>query len=79
MVTDAEIAQFHGEADEFCEEVGGVEAAVDEDGTVDVGVGDWREDGGFDGDELVVDAGDVGNADVVAYAEREGGKIGGGD
>jgi hypothetical protein len=40
VVWETEIAQLEREADEVDEEVGGVDAAVDEDGTVDVGVGE---------------------------------------
>ena len=45
MVRDAEVAQLEGEADEVGDEVGGVDAPVDEDGAVDVGVAS----GGVDG------------------------------
>ena len=45
MVREAEVAQFEGEAYEVGEEVGGVDAAVDEDGAVDVGVGEGGESG----------------------------------
>jgi len=38
VVRDAEVAQLEGEADEVGDEVGGVDAPVDEDGAVDVGV-----------------------------------------
>ena len=38
MIGEAEVAQFEREADEVDEEVWGVDAAVDEDGAVDVGV-----------------------------------------
>lgn len=40
MVRQAEVAELKHEADEVSEEGGGVMAAVDEDGAVDVGVGD---------------------------------------
>lgn len=38
VVWEPEVAQFEGEADKVGEEVWGVQAAVDEDGAVDVGV-----------------------------------------
>ena len=38
VVGEAEVAQLEGEADEVREEVGRVDAAVDKDGAVDVGV-----------------------------------------
>ena len=38
MIWEAKITQLEGEADEVDEEVGGVDAPVDEDGAVDVGV-----------------------------------------
>jgi hypothetical protein len=43
VVREAEVAQLEGEADEVDEEVGGVDAAVDEDGAVDVGMGERGE------------------------------------
>ena len=43
VVGEAEIAQFEREADEVCEEVRGMDAAIDEDGAIDVGVRDGRE------------------------------------
>jgi hypothetical protein len=43
VVGQAEVAEFEGEADEVDEEVWGVDAAVDEDGAVDVGVGECGE------------------------------------
>lgn len=43
MVREAEVAELECEAYEVGEEVGGVEAAVDEDCAVDVGVGEWGE------------------------------------
>lgn len=39
MVGESEIAQFEREADKVGQEVWGVDAAVDKDGAVDVGVG----------------------------------------
>lgn len=45
VVRDAEVAQLEGEADEVGDEVGGVDAAVDEDGAVDVGVAGRGVDG----------------------------------
>ena len=47
MIGEAEVAQLEGEADEVGEEVWGVDAAVDEDGAVDVGVGEGGEGGGL--------------------------------
>lgn len=38
MVGETEVAQLEGEADKVREEVGRVDAAVDEDGAVDVGM-----------------------------------------
>jgi hypothetical protein len=38
VVGNAEVAQLEGEADKMGDEVWGVNAAVDEDGSVDVGV-----------------------------------------
>jgi hypothetical protein len=49
VVGEAEVAQFEREADEVDEEVGGVDAAVDEDGAVDVGVRESGEGRGLDG------------------------------
>jgi hypothetical protein len=43
VVREAEVAELECEAYEVGEEVGGVEAAVDEDCAVDVGVGEWGE------------------------------------
>lgn len=43
VVGEAEVAQLEGEADEVGEEVGGVDAAVDKDGAVDIGVGEGGE------------------------------------
>lgn len=45
VVGDAEVAELEGEADEVGDEVGGVDAAVDEDGAVDVRMICWRIDG----------------------------------
>ena len=47
VVGETEVAQLEGEADEVDEKVGGVDAAVDEDGAVDVGVGEGGEGGGL--------------------------------
>jgi len=47
VVWEAEVAQFEREADEVDEEVRGVDAAVDEDGAVDVGVGEGGEGRGL--------------------------------
>lgn len=38
VVGDAEVAEFESEADEMGDEIGGVDATVDEDGAVDVGM-----------------------------------------
>jgi hypothetical protein len=46
---EAEIAQFECEADEVGEEVGGVDAAVDENRAVDVGVRECGKCGGLGG------------------------------
>ena len=43
MVRDSQVAEFQGEAHEVGEEVGGVDAAVNEDGTVDVGMEEGAE------------------------------------
>jgi hypothetical protein len=43
VVGEAEVAQLEREADEVGKEVGGVDAAVDEDGAVDVGMGEGGE------------------------------------
>lgn len=43
MVGETQVAQLEGEADEVREEVGCVDAAVNEDGAVDVGVGEGGE------------------------------------
>jgi hypothetical protein len=43
VVGEPEVAQLEREADEVDEEVGGVDAAVDEDGAVDVRVGEGGE------------------------------------
>ena len=47
MIGEPEVAQFEGEADKVREEVGRVDAAVDEDGTVDVGMREGGEGGGL--------------------------------
>jgi hypothetical protein len=43
VVGEPEVAELEGEADEVDEEVRGVDAAVDEDGAVDVRVGEGGE------------------------------------
>lgn len=43
MVGEAKVPQLEREADEVREEVGCVDAAVDEDGAVDVGMGEGGE------------------------------------
>jgi hypothetical protein len=47
VVWEAEITKLEGEADKVSEEVRGVDAAIDEDGTVDVGVRKGREGRGL--------------------------------
>lgn len=47
VVRDAEVAELEGEADEVGDEVWRVDAAVDEDGAVDVGVVGGGIDGGL--------------------------------
>lgn len=53
VVGEAEVAELEGEADEVREEGGGEEAAVDEDGPVDVRVGYDGEGGGLGRGRLV--------------------------
>lgn len=47
VIGEPEVSEFEGEADEVGEEGGGEEAAVNEDGAVDVGVGYHGEGGGL--------------------------------
>jgi hypothetical protein len=47
VVWETEVAEFEREPDQVGEEVGGVDAAVDEDGAVDVGVRDSGEGRGL--------------------------------
>lgn len=54
VVGDAEVAELEGEADEVGDEVGGVDAAVDEDGAIDVRMVCWRIDGRLEESEIII-------------------------
>lgn len=75
MIRDAKIPQLERKGDEMAKEIGGVGPAVDEHRAVDVRVSDAGEDGGFETDELVVDAADEREATTEAEDRLQRGDV----